>query len=258
LQEGEVVSKESPDNIKLRKYLYSLIDLGQPKTVLDLGCGDGYDLKYMGKLTERSDIKFIGIDSSKDKINIAKDSVGNDDRYGFICHDLSTSIPFNDEYFDVVYSKDLLECIVNKMAFLTEIARVLKPDGTVVFAHWDWDTQVIDGNNKELIRKIIHAFGDWKQAWMDDSDSWMGRRLWKTFQQTGLFEGYVHTYILTNTVFEEPYSGYENIIAFRALIKRNIISEQEYNELINDIKALAEKDQYFYSINSYIYVGRKK
>ena len=253
MQEGEVMSKESPDNIKLRKYLYSLIDLGQPKTVLDLGCGDGYDLKCMGKLTERSDIKFIGIDSSKDKINIAKDSVSNDERYRFICHDLSTSIPFNDGYFDVVYSKDLLECIVNKMAFLTEIARVLKPDGTVVFAHWDWDTQVIDGNNKELIRKIIHAFGDWKQAWMDDCDSWMGRRLWKTFQQTGLFEGYVHTYVLTNTVFEEP-----NIIAFSALVKRNIISEQEYNEFIGDIKALAEKDQFFYSINLYIYVGRKK
>jgi ubiquinone/menaquinone biosynthesis C-methylase UbiE len=247
------MNNKSSDNMKLREQLYSFIDLERSKTILDLGCGIGYDLKNIGELTVRNDIQFIGIDSSKDRINSAKDFVGNDLRYEFICHDLSTSIPFNDEYFDVVYSKDLLECIVNKMAFLAEVARVLKPDGTVVFAHLDWDTQVIDGNNKELVRKIVHAFGDWKQAWMDDSDSWMGRRLWKTFQQTGLFDGCVHTYVFTNTVFEEP-----NITAFEALVKRNIISEQEYNEFISDIKALAEKDQYFYSINSYIYVGRKK
>jgi hypothetical protein len=44
----------------------------------------------------------------------------------------------------------------------------------VVFAHFGWDTQVFDGEDKELVRKIVHCFGDWQQAWMNDSDAWMG------------------------------------------------------------------------------------
>lgn len=36
--------KLGPDNIKMREYIYSLIDLSNAKTVLDVGYGYGYDL----------------------------------------------------------------------------------------------------------------------------------------------------------------------------------------------------------------------
>jgi len=138
------------------------------------------------------------------------------------------------------------------------VHRVLKPNGQAIFAHFDWDSQLIDGEDKELVRRIVHTFSDWKQEWMSDIDAWMGRRLWRTFQQSGLFRnGRIETYVLTNTEYSEPFYGYQRIQDFGSLVKRNMISEDDYTRFLADIQQLAAGDGYFYSINMYVYVGLK-
>ena len=92
---------------------------------------------------------------------------------------------------------------------------------------------------------------------MTDVDAWMGRRLWRTFNSTGLFEGKIYTYVLTNKKFEEPYYGYERIKDFQHLVDEGLISQEDYSEFMDDIIDLASNDEYFYSITMYIYVGRK-
>lgn len=112
-------------------------------------------------------------------------------------------MPFEDETFDVVFSNNVLECITDKGKLLSEIARVLKPSGQVVCAHFDWDSQLIDGTDKALVRKIVQTFNDWQQGWMDDCDAWMGRRLWKTFNRSKLFNGEIQCHVLTNTKYDK-------------------------------------------------------
>lgn len=51
------------------------------------------------------------------------------------------------------------------------------------------------------MRKIVHAFADWQQAWMDSADGWMGRRLWDLFNSNGLFDGGVYAHVMTETVY---------------------------------------------------------
>lgn len=100
-------------------------------------------------------------------------------------------------------------------------------------------------------------FGDWKQKWMTDCDSWMGRRLWGTFNRTGLFKGNIYTYVLTNTKFCAPYYGYERIKDFGTLVKHGVIKKEEYENFYKDIVNLSQNGEYFYAITMYIYVGRK-
>jgi SAM-dependent methyltransferase len=157
-----------------------------------------------------------------------------------------------------VLSVNLLECIPDKQALLREVHRVLAPGGTVVFAHWDWDSQLIDGADKALVRRIVHAFGDWKQAWMADADAWMGRRLWRTFQESGRFDGRVHPVVHTSTRFAPGTYGHDAVEGFRALVRRGLLAPDEYDAFRRAVEELAAADQYLYAITMFVYAGRRR
>jgi hypothetical protein len=140
--------------------------------------------------------------------------------------------------------------------FAREVARILKPGGWAVIAHWDWDSQLFDASDKPLVRRLVHAFADWQQAWMDYSDGWMGRRLWGTFAATGLFEGTLHARVLTNTVYAPPWYGHARAQDFRALVKRGLATEQDYHWFIGEQEALSTQGRYFYSLTGFAYVGQ--
>ncbi|KPJ72690.1 hypothetical protein AMJ52_05545 [candidate division TA06 bacterium DG_78] len=250
------MKKLGPDDIKIRSYIYSLIDTARAKAILDIGCGDGYDLIQIAKHTTKH-VRLVGIDVSEEKIEDARAAITDDTRFSFLLHDVTSGLPFKNEGFSVIFSKDLLECITNKGELIKEVYRILCPNGQVVFAHWDWDSQVIDGSDKNLVRKIVHTFGDWQQKWMSGCDPWMGRRLWRTFNSTGLFNGEMYTYVLTNTEFRPPYYGYERIKDFEALVNKNMITKEEYDTFYQDILNLSKNREYFYAITMYIYIGRK-
>lgn len=175
----------------------------------------------------------------------------------FLRADVSAGLPFGDGVFDAVFSLNLLECLPDKQALLCEMHRVLRPDGQVVCAHFDWDSQAIDGNDKNAIRKAIHAYSDWTQNWMTASDGWMGRRLWSTFRRSGLFEGTVHSYVLTNTEFRAGCYGFDLVQAFQALVRRGMLEQAEWQSIFDACAERNKRGEYFYGITLYTYVGRK-
>jgi ubiquinone/menaquinone biosynthesis C-methylase UbiE len=242
---------------QVREFIDSLLKPGDASSVLDIGCGRGEDLRRIGMLAS-DETRLVGVDASDSSIAEARRATKGDPRFSFRTHDVSGALPFGDAAFDRVLSVNLLECIPDTHRLLQEVHRVLMPEGVVVFAHWDWDSQLIDGADKNLVRKIVHTFGDWKQAWMADADAWMGRRLWRTFQASGLFEGQVHPYVLTNTRFEPGTYGYDSIESFRSLAKRGMLAPDEYDAFRQAIEDLAASDQYFYSITMFVYVGQKR
>lgn len=175
----------------------------------------------------------------------------------FAIQDVTSGLPFADGEFDRVLSINLLECIPDKQQLLHEVHRVLAPEGRVVFAHWDWDSQLIDGEDKNLVRRIVHAFGDLKQAWMADVDPWMGRRLWRTFQASALFDGVIQRHVVTSTRFEPGGYDWETIDSFRTLVRRGLLMAEEYDAFRGAIETSAAAHQYFYSITMFVYVGSR-
>lgn len=137
------------------------------------------------------------------------------------------------------------------------MARILRPGKTVVMAHWDWDSQVFDGTDKALVRRLVHAFADWQQDWTDDADGWMGRRLWGLFSATGLFDGEIHARVLTNTAYAPSSYGHARTHDFRSLVERGMVAADDYERFIADQEALNAQGSYFYSLTGYVYVGRR-
>jgi SAM-dependent methyltransferase len=230
------------------------MQLSDSSAVLDLGCGRGTDLIAIG--SEASPLlQLVGLDASADSVQIAQSSTKSDRRYSFHLHDISQGLPFADESFDCVLSINTLECLTDKSAVLGEVHRVLRPGGSVVFAHFDWDTQVFDGEDKGLVRKIVQSFGDWQQAWMEDSDAWMGRRLWPTFQQSGLFKGSIHSAVMMETAFEPGKYGFEQAKAFGGLARRGKIDPADYRRFMESLDLLSARNCYLYAITMFIYAG---
>lgn len=61
---------------------------------------------------------------------------------------------------------------------------------------------------KDLIAKAIHTYAVTKRPWMDDFDSWIGRRMYGFFNRSNLFESYVIIHNIVETEYAEGTFGY--------------------------------------------------
>ena len=96
---------------------------------LELGPGPGYlGLEWL-KHTQNTTLK--GVDISQDMIGIAERNAGEyrlTDRVEYVIGNVM-EIPFEDEYFDAVFSNGSLHEWAEPEKVLNEVARVLKPGG---------------------------------------------------------------------------------------------------------------------------------
>ena len=246
------------DRIAHRDWLLSFFDLQAGQRVVDLGCGRGGDLLALASRHAGLPLRMIGLDSSEVSLDAARALASHDSRLIFQQHHLGEKLPFEDAEIDAVYSHNLLECLDDREAFAREVGRILRPGGVAVIAHWDFDSQVIDGSDRAAVRRLVHAFADWQQPWMEHADGWMGRRLWGVFAPTGLFDGAVHARVMTNTAFAAPWYGHARVQDFACLVKRGLASEDDFRRVVADLEALDRAGRYFYGITGYAYVGRRR
>jgi ubiquinone/menaquinone biosynthesis C-methylase UbiE len=95
------------------------------KKVLDLGCGDGYELSII----QPKGALIFGLDSCEEMVDLAKQK--NPD--GIIKVGYLEDIPFPDHTFDVVISKWTFQANSSIDPIYKEIARVLKPGGSFIY-----------------------------------------------------------------------------------------------------------------------------
>ncbi len=243
------------DTGPLHEFVCALVEAQTARAVLDLGCGRGDDLMALAARAPAS-ARLAGLDIATDAIAAARAAAGPDPRIEFIVHDARTTLPYADGTFDRVLSVNLLECIADSPALLREIHRVLAPGGTVVCAHWDWDSVLVDHEDRALVRKLVHAFTDWRQTWMAEADGWMGRRLWGTFRRSGLFDGTVQAFPYTSTTFEPGTYGWEHIHGMAALARHGVVAPDEYDRFLAGVEDQARAGTYFFSVTLCAFVGR--
>ena len=128
------VTKEK-NNIRKYVHLTRFREVGKliEKTsgkVLDIGSADGMFTKVILDKTGAQEI--IGIDVLKSSVSWANRHWGKVNKMKFMVAD-AHKLPFNKNSFDAVFALEVLEHVYEPVKVLTEIKRVLKKNGYIVF-----------------------------------------------------------------------------------------------------------------------------
>lgn len=118
-------------DIKWRKKVLSMVSKNHPKLILDVATGTG-DLAILMTATKAD--KIIGLDISAGMLEVGKQKIAlknMNNQIDMILGD-SESIPFDNDYFDAITVAFGVRNFENLEAGLSEILRVLKPNGTFV------------------------------------------------------------------------------------------------------------------------------
>jgi len=172
------ISRAVPSGIKMK-----LLREVEPKDkVLDLGCGNGFIVPLILEVNA----KYFGLDISSALVKIAKKNNAAAVKAKlaeFVVGDATTRLPYRTGTFNRLFSFAVLHHVPSeekRLAFLSEVKRVLKPGGTAGIIVWnilnDWPknrfkideqsnpdhdyTVPWKATSGQTINRYIHCFDD--------------------------------------------------------------------------------------------------
>jgi ubiquinone/menaquinone biosynthesis C-methylase UbiE len=141
-----------PAAARLRARSYQLLRLPPDATVVDVGCGTA---RAVAELAEHA-AHAIGVDLDPAMLAAARRRFPDID----VRTADATELPLDDGQAHGYRADKVYHVLADPHAALAEARRVLVPGGRIVLVGQDWDTIVIDSDQPELTRRIVHARAD--------------------------------------------------------------------------------------------------
>jgi ubiquinone/menaquinone biosynthesis C-methylase UbiE len=250
MAQEEFLDDPMPDVIEQWRYYFSVLAPTDGDRILDVGCNTAEAERLL--LTDYPKIgKVIGLEKDLLRYEYALSKLQNDGdpaQIELILGD-GLDLPFPDGHFDRAFCVDVLEWTKEPAKALEEIHRVLKPRGTAVIVHSDFDTQVFSCDDKELCRRIVHAFTD------SGPNGQLGRELYRLCSLAGFHSVRPMIYPLINTGWLPNLYGYKAAHMMVEWLRKTMgIAETDLARWLSDIEAQCDRDSFFYSINRNICV----
>lgn len=141
-----------PMSIELRTRSYELLGDLTGRTVVDVGCGGG---RAVAELAERG-ARAIGVDHDPEMITVARNRwPAGEFHIGDACE-----LPLETGSVAGYRADKVLHTLSDPVRAVTEARRVLAPGGRAVLLGQDWDTVVIDSDEPQTTRRLVHAKAD--------------------------------------------------------------------------------------------------
>lgn len=141
--------------------------------VADLGCGSGRTVRALLTATPPGP----RLVHAHDHVSDLDDDLLADPRVRSRIVDLDHDLPLPDGSVDRVVSLNVVEHLIDPVAHLGEVHRVLAPGGLLVLAHSDWDTTLFTSIDDALTRELVDRFVAVVPTWAERVDGFMGRKL---------------------------------------------------------------------------------
>jgi len=112
----------------------NLIEVTQPDSILDLGCGTGTLLQSLGNKFPQAQL--TGLDFSPEMLQIAREK--HPDTVNLVLGS-ADYLPFADHSFALIISTSALHYFPHPLETIQEARRVLKPNGCLMITDWCYD-----------------------------------------------------------------------------------------------------------------------
>ncbi|HKQ03365.1 MAG TPA: methyltransferase domain-containing protein [Actinomycetes bacterium] len=238
------------------RWLAELLAAAPGDRVVDLGCGTGSTLAQVAANL------LVGVDASAAALARAAEALApvHGRRFLLVQADLKDPPPIAADSVDRVLCHDVLECLPDTDAFVAAAARVLRPDGRLVIAHTDYDTLVFTSEDLQLTRRLVHAYCDTQQPWMDAVDGTIGRHLVGVAERCGLVVEDVQASVTLSRRFQPGELGWgyaHNIVG--ALQGAGWADQTVLDGWLDGLRRLDERGAFLFSLNDYAVVcGRMR
>lgn len=161
----------------LREYLLKDIPITHSSSVLEVGCGTGI---ICNDIISDHACNLYGIDKDYPSLNIATRS---NPIIRYFCSDAGF-LPFAKDFFDLVFCHYFLLWVSDPLKVLSEVFRVLKPNGKfLVFAEPDHDSRIDYPPNLEQIGSL-----QTESLRRQGADTCIGRKLPLLLNQAGFMD----------------------------------------------------------------------
>jgi arsenite methyltransferase len=238
----------TPDVVEQRRLVVEALALERGEHVLDIGSGPGFLACEIAAVVGEQGLVH-GVDPSESMLAIAaqRERAPGSAPTEFRAGD-AVDLPYPDASFDAAVSTQVYEYVEDMPAALADARRVLRPGGRLLVLDTDWDSVVWRSSDRERMRRLLAA---WDEHLVDPH---LPTRL------TGLLEGAGFAVKLRTTIpilnagFDsDTYSA--GLIGFITgfVPGRQGITEDEVRAWADDLAA--HGDDYFFSINRYVFVA---
>jgi arsenite methyltransferase len=226
----------TPDVVEQRRATRALLALEPGERVLDIGSGPGFLAEEMAEEVGPEGAVH-GVDPSESMLAISR---RRETRVEYAIGD-AVSLPYEDETFDAVIATQVYEYVPDMPAALAEARRVLRPGGRLLILDTDWDAIVWHSTDRDRMLRVLEKWNDHL------ADPYLPRRLPGLLRDAG-FE------LASTTIIPilNQGAGTETLSHGVMPLIADFVSDQEWKE---DLLAMGE--DYFFSLNRYVFVAYK-
>jgi arsenite methyltransferase len=227
---------QTPDVVDQRRRTRAQLALERGERVLDIGSGPGFLAAEMAEEVGPEG-KVCGVDPSDSMLAMAR-------RRGATVEYASgdaLALPYPDESFDAAVSTQVYEYVADMPAALAEVRRVLRAGGRLLILDTDWDSVVWHSSDRDRTQRVLEKWNDHL------ADPYLPRRLPGLLRDAG-FELREATIIPILNRGPDPDSYSRGVLPVIA----DFVGDQAWADDV-----AGQGDDYFFSINRYVFTGRK-
>jgi arsenite methyltransferase len=243
-----VRSYTTADVVEQRRLTIEALALQPGEDVLDIGAGPGFLACEMAAVVGASG-SVQGVDPSESMLAIAaeRERARGAAPVEFRAGD-ALALPFGDDSFDAAVATQVYEYVDDMPAALAEARRVLRPGGRLLVLDTDWDSIVWRSSDRERMRRMLAA---WDEHLVDPH---LPARLSGLLADAG-FTVTLRTTIPILNAGRQAASYSAVLVGFMTafVAGRQGITEDEARAWADDLAA--QGDDYFFSINRYVFVA---
>lgn len=239
----------SPGATERRRRIIGALALQAGEAILDVGSGPGHQVFEISSAVG-SDGRVRGIDPAESALAIASRRCSGLSNVHFELGDV-VQLPFDGATFDAVMSSQVFEYLDNVSEGLQEIYRVLRPGGRVLIHDTDWGAVLWRSSDTERMARVMEV---WNRHL---TDPYLPQTLGSKLRDAGFSDIKVEPIVQLETEFD-PASVSGVLMRFIVgYVESQGIPASEASAWKTDLETLGATDDYFFSSNEYMFVGRK-